>query len=87
MWLAIVTTAVSLVAMTVQIVLRLVDPHLVPKGFTALLVVILFVGGIQLLCLSIIGSYLTQIYEEVKRRPPYIVESILNDPRQKAESS
>jgi len=34
----------------------------------------LFMGGIQLLCLSIIGSYLAHIYDEVKRRPPYIVE-------------
>jgi len=41
---------------------------------------ILFMGGVQLLCLSIIGSYLAHIYDEVKRRPPYIVESILNDP-------
>jgi glycosyltransferase involved in cell wall biosynthesis len=84
-WLAIVTVAVSLVAITVQVVLRLLDPGLVPKGFTSLLVVILFLGGIQLLCLSIIGSYLAHIYDEVKRRPAYIVESVLNDPRQEDE--
>jgi polyisoprenyl-phosphate glycosyltransferase len=34
-----------------------------------------------LLCLSIIGAYLAHIYDEVKRRPPFLVESILNDPR------
>ena len=39
-----------------------------------------FLGGIQLLCLAIIGSYLAHIYEEVKRRPSYIVESTLNLP-------
>ena len=43
-------------------------------------VLILFVGGIQLLCLSVIGSYLAHIYEEVKRRPPYIVADIRNRP-------
>ena len=64
----------------VQIVLRFVDPSLAPRGFTSLLVVILFLGGIQLLCLAIIGSYLAHIYDEVKRRPPYIVESVLNAP-------
>jgi glycosyltransferase involved in cell wall biosynthesis len=80
-WIATATVVISLVTMTVQIVLRLVDPQLVPKGFTAILVVILFLGGIQLLCLSIIGSYLAHIYDEVKRRPAYIVESVLNDPR------
>ncbi len=41
---------------------------------------ILFLGGIQLLCLAIIGSYLAHIYDEVKRRPSYIVESTLNLP-------
>ncbi len=31
----------------------------------------LFIGGIQLLCLAIIGSYVAHIYEESKHRPPY----------------
>jgi hypothetical protein len=53
---------------------------LAPKGFASLLAVILFLGGIQLLCLAIIGSYIAHIYEEVKHRPPYIVESIANRP-------
>jgi hypothetical protein len=39
-----------------------------------------------LLCLSIIGSYLAHIYDEVKRRPPYIVESILNPPKEPAKA-
>jgi len=43
-------------------------------------VLILFIGGIQLLCLSIIGSYLAHIYDEVKRRPAYIVDNIINPP-------
>jgi hypothetical protein len=78
--LALVTTAVAVVAMVVQVTLRFVAPHAVPRGFTTLLVVILFLGGIQLLCLSIIGSYLSHIYDEVKRRPSYVVESVLNRP-------
>ncbi len=40
----------------------------------------LFIGGIQLLCLAIIGSYVAHIYEESKHRPPYLVESVLNAP-------
>jgi dolichol-phosphate mannosyltransferase len=52
----------------------------VASGFTTVIVLVLFLGGIQLLCLSIIGSYLEHIYDEVKRRPPYVVESILNAP-------
>ena len=35
----------------------------------------------QLLCLSIIGTYLAHMYEEIKCRPPFVVESILNRPQ------
>ena len=78
--LALVTVVASIVAAIAQIVVRIVQPELVPSGFTTLIVLILFIGGIQLLCLSVIGSYLAHIYDEVKRRPPYIVESIVNPP-------
>lgn len=78
--LAFVTVVASLLAILLQITLRIFFPELVPSGFTTLIVLILFMGGIQLLCLSIIGSYLAHIYDEVKRRPSYIVESILNPP-------
>jgi dolichol-phosphate mannosyltransferase len=83
--LALITVVVSFVLAVVQITVRLLRPQLVPSGFTTIIVLILFMGGIQLLCLSILGSYLAHIYDEVKRRPPYIVESILNDPSQRNE--
>lgn len=85
--LAAITVFVSLCAISAQIALRIIAPELVPTGFTTLIVLILFIGGIQLLCLSIIGSYLAHIYDEVKKRPPYIVESILNLPDQKSKIS
>ena len=84
-WLAFVTVGLSVVAAIVQIILRLIDPGLAPRGITTLLLVVLFLGGIQLICLSIIGSYLAHIYEEVKRRPAYIVESVLNRPDRRAD--
>src|SRR5512137_2916874 len=81
-WLALGTVGLSFLAIAVQVILRLFFPDLAPRGFTTLFVLFLFLGGIQLLCLSIIGSYLAHIYDEVKRRPPYIVESILNPPKE-----
>jgi len=79
-WLAFVTVGVSVAAMLAQVVLKIVDPSLAPKGFASLLVVILFLGGIQLLCLAIVGSYIAHIYEEVKHRPAYIVRALQTAP-------
>jgi len=78
--LAVTTFALSLLLIVVQVMLRIFDPHIVPSGFTTLIVLVLFMGAIQLLCLAIIGSYLAHLYDEVKRRPPYIVESVVNLP-------
>ena len=44
-------------------------------GWPSLMAVILAIGGIQLLCVGIIGRYLSKVYTEVKRRPHYIVRS------------
>ena len=77
-WLAFLAVAGSFAAIIVQVALRLLYPSQTPHGFPTITILILFMGGVQLLCLGIIGSYLAQIYEEVKRRPPYIVESYLN---------
>jgi len=83
--LAFITVGASLLAILLQIAIRIIKPELVPSGFTTIIVLILFMGGIQLLCLSIIGSYLAHIYDEVKRRPPYIVESIINPPAKRKD--
>ena len=79
-FLAFITVGLSLLGIVFQIGLRFLAPQLVPSGFSTLIILILFIGGIQLMCLSIIGSYLAHIYDEVKRRPAFIVESILNPP-------
>jgi len=43
-------------------------------GWTSLIISSMFIGGIQLLCIGIIGEYISRIYSEVKQRPLYIVE-------------
>lgn len=83
--LALFTVAIAALASLVLVLVRLFVPQSVPSGFTTVIVLMLFLGGIQLLCLSIIGSYLEHIYDEVKRRPPYVVESILNRPEARGD--
>jgi len=79
--LSLLVVAASFVSLLVQLGLRIIDPSSAPPGLTTLIVLILFLGGIQLLCLAIIGTYLGHMYEEVKRRPAFVVESILNPPK------
>ena len=42
-------------------------------GWASTICIILFIGGVQLLCMGIIGQYLAKTYMEVKRRPHYII--------------
>ncbi len=44
------------------------------SGWTSTMIVVLFLGAIQLLCLSLIGEYIAKIYTEVRNRPRYIIE-------------
>lgn len=49
----------------------------VVSGWTSLIIVVLFMGSVQLFCLSVMGEYIAKMFEEVKKRPRYIVETIL----------
>ena len=46
-------------------------------GFATTMISILFIGGIQLIFLGVIGQYLSRIYDEVKRRPQWLIKDSL----------
>ncbi len=48
-----------------------------PQGFTSLILVITFLSGVNLFFLGVVGEYVGRVYEEVKRRPLYVVGRII----------
>jgi dolichol-phosphate mannosyltransferase len=52
-----------------------------PRGFTALVLVVIFLSGLQLVFLGLLGEYLGRVYEEVKGRPLYIVDRVIGHRR------
>ncbi len=46
-------------------------------GWASVLLPLLFIGSVQLLCLGVIGEYLSKIYEEVKRRPKFHISEVI----------
>ena len=78
-WLGILAAGLALAGIVYGLVLRLFTAAWV-SGWASLLVAVLFLGGVQLLCLGILGAYLGRIYGEVKRRPLYLVKERLGFP-------
>ena len=48
----------------------------VVDGYTSTIVSILFLGGVQLMSVGVLGEYIGRIYDEVKRRPLYLVRKL-----------
>jgi polyisoprenyl-phosphate glycosyltransferase len=62
--------------MAYLLVVRLLGDRTI-QGWTSTVVIMLFLGGTQLLALGIIGEYIGRIFEEVKQRPHYVVAELL----------
>jgi len=78
-------SCLSLIYVLYAVGLKLFTDHLVP-GWASVIVAILFVGGVQLITVGIIGEYVGRIYEEVKQRPLYFVdESAGVEPQMKGQ--
>jgi dolichol-phosphate mannosyltransferase len=63
--------AIAFLAMPVIVILRLAGAY--QSGFATITLIVLLLGGIQLIAIGILGEYLGRIYDEVKHRPLYVV--------------
>jgi dolichol-phosphate mannosyltransferase len=53
--------------------------HQSPQGFTALILVVVFMSGVQLVFLGIIGEYMGRAYDEIKGRPHYVIDQVIKN--------
>jgi glycosyltransferase involved in cell wall biosynthesis len=67
------SAAFSLLFGTLYVIFKLSGTNF-PVGNPTIVTLVLFIGGVQLICVGILGQYLGRIYDEVKRRPRYIVD-------------
>jgi dolichol-phosphate mannosyltransferase len=61
------------------VIRRLAGVEQAQMGFTTIVTVVLFLGGVQLVSIGLLGEYLARIYDEVKQRPLYIVRQRFSD--------
>jgi glycosyltransferase involved in cell wall biosynthesis len=72
MYLGFLTAGISIIAIPIVIIMRMVGLHAF-VGQATTLIAVLFLGGVQLISLGILGEYIGRLYDEAKGRPLYIV--------------
>ena len=72
-----VTSIVTALAIFYQIIMKILFPE-TPHGISTIITLSLFLGSIQLLCLSFIAEYIGKIFEETKQRPHMVVAKEIN---------
>ena len=85
MWTGFLIACLSACGIFIMITLKIILGEDYPLGIPTITVLVLFIGGVQLAAVEVLGEYIGRIYDEVRRRPPYIVDRAINasvrDPR------
>lgn len=73
-WLGTTSFVLSVIGLLFVIIRRIVEPNSSVFGWASLICIILLFGGLQLLCIGILGKYIGRVYMQVKQRPIYIIK-------------
>jgi len=78
------TSALSVLGIIYVLITRIFFADLTLPGWAVTMIAILFMGGIQLITLGVMGTYIGRIYSEVQNRPRYVVSNFIADEDEKA---
>jgi len=78
MYLGVIIAGFSMVLIVAMIVAKMALGDAYPLGIPTVTVLVLFLGGVQLVGIGVLGEYLGRVYEEVRRRPRYIIDRVCN---------
>jgi polyisoprenyl-phosphate glycosyltransferase len=78
MWAGFAIALLSALAVPVVVGLKIWLGDEYPMGIPTITMLVLFIGGVQLAAVGVLGEYIGRIYDEVRRRPPYIVDRLVN---------
>jgi dolichol-phosphate mannosyltransferase len=73
-WLGLLSASAGFL-LTIWVVVEKLRGVVAPQGWASTIAVILFISGVQLIILGVIGEYLGRVYDEVRRRPLYVVSA------------
>ncbi|MGO1297745.1 MAG: glycosyltransferase family 2 protein [Vibrio sp.] len=80
-----ISSGIALVILFYTVYIRLATDQW-QSGWASMLVAMLFIGGVQLISIGILGEYIARIYSESKDRPLYIIKKDIKQPRKDDES-
>ncbi|WP_234735361.1 glycosyltransferase family 2 protein [Tellurirhabdus bombi] len=76
--LGVVSVAIALLLLLWVIYNNIFLPQSLVQGWSSTIIVVMFFGGIQMLTIGILGEYLSNVFDEIKKRPEYIIDEKLN---------
>ncbi|MCR4965247.1 MAG: glycosyltransferase family 2 protein [Bacteroidales bacterium] len=77
-WLGTIAVVCALIYALIILILKLVNPASFVVGWTSIILITIFFGGVQLLSVGILGEYIGNLFDEAKDRPEYIIDNKVN---------
>ncbi len=69
----------SIIGSLIIIIRKIIEPFSSVGGWASTIIILLFISGLQLFCIGVLGQYLSKTYMETKRRPEYIIAETEED--------